>query len=168
MKITTAIKHISSPESEEMIRSFVHAHPQGVMTTITKGGRLQGSVINIFDLDNYQLAFMTRQDTRKVKNLHENPTVSFVTFDPFSRTEAVVEGVAYPIEDKEQQADILKLIDQSAKEGRWHIPPYVSKDDDYVLYIIYPQKIHMTTYWERESGVEAFHESLEFEVSKKS
>lgn len=168
MKITTAIKHISSPESEEMISSFVHAHPQGVMTTITKNGRLQGSVINIFELDNYQLAFMTRKDTRKVKNLQDNSTVVFVTFDPFSRTEVEVEGIAHPVEDKKQEGAILKLIDESAKEGRRHVSPYVSKDDDFALYIIYPKKIHMTTYWERDSGMEAFHESLEFEISKKS
>lgn len=166
MKITTAIKHISSPESEEMITSFVHAHSQGVITTVTKSGRLQGSVINVFDLDNYQLAFMTRKNTRKAKNLQDNPTVVFVTYDPFSRSEVEIEGVAHLVEEKEQEDTILTLIDEAAKEGRWHVSPYVSKDDDFALYIIYPKKIHMTTYWERDSGIEAFHESLEFEISK--
>jgi hypothetical protein len=91
-----------------------------------------------------------------------------VTFDPFSRTEAAIEGEAHLVEDNEQETEILELIEQSAAEGRWHTSPNIDKDDDYVLYIIYPQKIHMTTYWERDSGMEAFHESLEFTVSMKN
>lgn len=164
---TTAIKHISSPDSEEMITSFINSHPQGILTTLNKSGEMQGSVINIFDLDNYQFAFMTRKDSRKYKNLLENPSVSFVTFDPFSRTEAEIEGITELVNDETQTNKILGIISEAAKLGKWHVSPYVSTDDDYALFVIYPSNIHMTTYWERDSGIEAFHESLEFEVSTK-
>lgn len=162
---TTAITHISSPQSEEMITSFINSHPQGVLTTLNVSEKLQGSVINIFNLDNYQFAFMTRKDSRKYKNLQKNAHMSFVTFDPFSRTEAEIEGIAELVEDEAQTKEILDVISEAAKLGKWHISPYVSTDDDYALFIIYPKKIHMTTYWEKDSGMEAFHESLEFELS---
>lgn len=165
---TIAIKHISSPQSEEMITSFINSHPQGVLTTLSASGKMQSSVINVFDLDNYQFAFMTKKDSRKYKNLHKNPAVSFVTFDPFSRTEAEIEGIAELVNAAEQTKEILDTISKAAKLGKWHTSPYVSTDDDYALFIIYPSKIHMTTYWEQDSGMEAFHESLEFEVSTKS
>ncbi|HEY8992873.1 MAG TPA: pyridoxamine 5'-phosphate oxidase family protein [Candidatus Microsaccharimonas sp.] len=165
MKTTTAVKHISSPESEAMINSFLRTHPQGVLTTISKQGLLNGSVINVFELDNYQLAFMTKKSTRKFVNLQSNPTVSFVTYDALSRTELEVQGIAQAVHDKVEQADVLTLIKNDAKNGRWHTSPYVSVEDDYALFMIYPRKMHMTTYWERSVGMEAFHESIEFDLS---
>lgn len=168
MKTTTAVTHISSPESEAMITSFLRTHPQGALTTISKQGLLHGSVVNILELDNYHLAFMTKKSTRKFVNLRLNPTVSFVTYDPFSRTELEVQGVAQVVHNKAEQAEILKKMEEDAKNGRWHISPYVSKEDDYALFIIYPRKMHMTTYWERSSGMEAFHEAIEFDLSMKS
>lgn len=168
MKITTAVKHFSSPESEEMIKSFIENHPQGVISTISSTGRLQGSVVNVYGLDNYHLAFMTRRTTRKFKNLQQNPTVSFVTYDPFSRTEAEIEGIAQLVHDEKQIKEILQIIEQDAKKGRWHLSPYVDADDDFVLFVIYPKKAHMTTYWDRGSGMDAFHESIEFNVKMRS
>lgn len=151
-----------------MITSFINTHPQGVITTLNKSGKLQGSVINVFDLDNYHFAFMTRKDSRKYKNLRDNSTTTFVTFDPFSRSEVEIEGIAEVVNDETQTKEILDLISEAAKLGKWHVSPYVSTEDDYALFIIYPSKIHMTTYWEKDSGMEAFHESLEFELSNKN
>lgn len=168
MKITTAIKHFSSPESKESITSFIATHPQGVLSTIDIRGVIQSSVINIYQLENIHLAFMTKKTTRKSKNLQSNPTISFVTYDPFSRSEVVIEGIAQKVHDKNKLFEILAVIEKDGEKGKWHISPSVDENDDIALFVIYPKKIHMTTYWERDSGVEEFHESIEFEVSMKS
>lgn len=165
MKITTAVTKISSPDSEAMITSFLKNHPQGAMTTINDKGTLEGSVVTFYELDNYHIAFMTKKTTRKFKNIQANPIVSFVTYDPFSRTEVEIQGIAQLVHDVAEQEEILKLIKESSKEGRQHISPYVSVADDYALFIIYPRKIHMATYWEKSSGIDTFHESIEFVLS---
>jgi len=167
MKTITAVRNISSPESEAMIVSFLKTHSQGVLTTVNKQGLLQGSVINVFELGNYNLAFMTKKSSRKSVNLNSNPTISFVTYDAFSRTEVEVQGIAQLVQDTTEQQEILSLIKEDAKNGRRHISPYVSEEDDYSLYIIYPRKMHMATYWERSTGMEAFHELIEFDLSTK-
>lgn len=166
MNITTTVKHTSSSESEEIITSYVNSHPQGVITTISKDGVPQSSVVNLFQINNYHMAFMTKRTSRKFTNLAANQAVAFLTYDPFSRTEVEIEGIAHEVKDKGQEADILQVIAEDAVYGRRHISPYVSEADDYVLFIIYPRKMHMTTYWERSKGIEVFHESIEFELKK--
>ena len=168
MTITTTIRHSSSPDSETMIFSFLRNHPQGALTTITREGVLQSSIINSFDLDNYYLAFMTKKDTRKYKNLQQNPIVSFISYDDFGRTEVEIEGIARLVTDKAQEAEIMEIIKVDETRGRRHVSPYVKETDDHVVFIIYPRKVHMTTYWEKETGVETFHESIEFNISMTS
>lgn len=168
MKTTTAVKRISSPESEEMITSFLNNHPQGVLTTIAKNGLPNSSVVNTFDIDRYHRAFMTKRTTRKFKNLLVNKAITFLSYDEFSRTELEVEGIAQLVTDKKREDEILKIIKKDAKNGRRHISPYVSDEDDYALFIIYPRTMHMATYWERENGIDAYHESIEFDLSMKA
>ena len=165
MNTTTTVTHRSSPESEEMITSFLRNHSEGALATINKEGILHSSVITTFELNTYRLAFMTKKTTRKFKNLQSNPTVVYVTYDAFSRTEVEVQGVAQRAHDEAEKQEILAVIESENKQGRRHISPYVSTDDDYALFIIYPRKIHMTTYWEKSSGIETFHESIEFDLS---
>ncbi|HWT39899.1 MAG TPA: pyridoxamine 5'-phosphate oxidase family protein [Dongiaceae bacterium] len=168
MSTTTAVKHISSPDAEAIITSYINNHPQGVLTTLDKTGAPQSSVVNLFELDNYHRAFMTKKTTRKYKNLQNNKDVSFLTYDPFSRTEVEIEGVVYGVIDKSQEEEIIQIIADDARKGRRHISPYVRDTDDYALFIIYPRKIHMVTYWAHDKGIEAYHESIEFSLQIKS
>jgi len=167
MKITTSVKKFSSPETEEMIVSFLQNHPQGVLTTIEEYGSLQSSVVTTHMLEGYHLAFMTKFETRKFKNIENNPIISFMTFDQFSRTELEIEGVAQAVRNKKEEKEILDTIKRNKEGGSWHISPYVSEDDNYVLFIIYPKKAHMTTYWEKPTGVDAYHEFIEFDLKMK-
>ena len=167
-KTVTSIKiRTSSSESEAAIATFMDNHPQGMLATIDTNGHPQGSVINVCKVDNNRFAFMTKRDTRKHTNLQANAAVVFVAFDPFSRTEAELEGVAYVIDDTNETQQILKIFDEAAKKGRWHVSPYVSARDDFVLYAIYPRKLHMVTYWDQASGMKAFHESIDFDITAK-
>lgn len=167
MTITTTIKRRSSPESSEMIASFINSHPQGSLTTVTKEGVLQSSVVNVYEIVDGQYSFMTKKGTRKYINIHGNPIVSFLTYDVFSQTEAEIEGMAMVIYDQKEIDRILKKIRIESQGGRRHTSPYVNEYDDYVLYMVYPRKMHMTTYWEREEEMGVYHEYVEFDTKMK-
>lgn len=168
MIITTSIKDTSSKDSMEMISSFMTAHPQGSITTIARDGVLQSSVVNILETSEFHYTFMTKKETRKYINIHNNPTVSFITYDPFSRTETEIEGIAVLVTDQKEQDEIVVKIRADAELGRWHISPYVNEFDDYILFTIYPRRIHQTTFWEQDSGIEAYQESIDFDVKMSS
>lgn len=163
-KVTTTIKHRSSADSAEMIASFLNAHPQGALTTITAEGKLQGSVVNLFETDDSQYSFMTKKGTRKFDNLTNNPNIVFISYDPFSRTEAEIEGTALHITDQDEINNILEKIRSDEKLGRWHKSPFVNESDDFALFTIYPTKLHMSSYWERENNMEVFHEFVELDT----
>lgn len=168
MTITTTVKHRSSPESGEMIASFINNHPQGSLTTITRDGILQSSVVNVYEVVDGQYSFMTKKNTRKYNNIYANPIVSFITYDVFSQTEVEIEGLAMVINDQTEIDHILKKIRLESQGGRRYTSPYVDEFDDYVLYMIYPRKMHMTTYWKREKEVEAYHEYIEFDTKMRT
>ena len=168
MTITTSIRRKSSPESEEMITSFVTSHSQGALTSTAKDGTLQSSVVNVFETGDSQFSFMTKKDTRKSANIHNNPIVSFITYDPVSRTEVEIEGVAMLVVDPGEVREVLKKIRSDSDLGRPHISPYVNEFDDYVLYTIYPRNIYMTTFWELEKTIEVFREFIEFDMKMSS
>jgi hypothetical protein len=107
---------------------------------------------------------MTKKDTRKSKNIHNSPIISFLTYDPLSKTEAEIEGIAMLVTDEKEAEKIVTTIRADAELGSRHVSPYVNEFDDYLLFTIYPYKMHMTTYWERESGMEAFHEDVEYDT----
>jgi general stress protein 26 len=168
MTISSTIRHRSSTDSEIMIDSFINAHPQGAITTMTKEGGLQSSVINVFETNDSQYTFMTKNNTRKYINIHQNPTISFLTYDPFSRTEAEIEGVAIEVTNQKEIDKILTKIRSDSILGRWHTSPFVNEFDDYVLFTIYPHKVQMTTYWEHDNSMDVFHEYVEFETKTMS
>lgn len=151
-----------------MITSFINTHPQGSITTTSKEGMLQSSVINVISINDAQYSFMTKKDSRKSKNIYHSPIVSFITYDPFSKTEAEIEGIAMLVADEREAEKIVTKIRADSKLGGRHISPYVNEFDDYILFTIYPHKMHMTTYWEREEGMEAFHEDVEFDTKMNS
>jgi len=150
-----------------MITSYINNHPQGVLTTLSKPSLLQSSVVNLFDLGQYTYAFMTKKTTRKYKNLQITNSISFMTYDPFSQTEVEIEGIAQQVKDKKQDEEIVQVIADDARNGRQHLSPYVRDIDDYALFIIFPSKIHMTTFWEQNDAIETFHESIEFDLQTK-
>jgi general stress protein 26 len=165
MTTKSKITQTSSQDSIEMIASFINAHPQGALTTIAKEDRLQSSVVNVFETHPLMYTFMTKIDTRKYNNIHKDNSISFITYDPFSRTEASIEGIAIEVTNKNKVEEILTKIRHDSQLGRWHVSPFVNEFDDYILFTIYPSTIHMTSFWEHESNIETFHEIIEFETT---
>lgn len=165
MTITSKLKTKPTKFNKEMINSVIANHAEVVLTTINPSGTPSSSVVTLHKLGHYTYFFMTKDTTKKYDNLETNPNVTLMIFDPFSRTELEIKGLAeYNWSDHVRQR-ALKIIDRDAKLGRHHISPYVSKKDAYALYIIHPQSIHMSTFWDRGNGPEIFQASIEFTVT---
>lgn len=165
MDITSTVQHRTSPDSDKMILLFLRNHPQGVLTTLTKNATPQSSVVTLYCIDDYRFVFMTKKQTRKNRNLQINPALSFLSYDVFSRTEVEIEGIAHIIDSVSQQDEVVEIIKREAEKGRWHISPYVTNKDNYILFAVYPKSIHMTTYWEHKTGTKVYDEAINFNVS---
>lgn len=151
-----------------MITSFINSHPQGSITSIAKDGTVQSSVVNVFESSDTEYSFMTKKDTRKYINIHNNPIISFLTYDPVSRTEVEIEGIGMLVTGIEEVDKIITKIRSDSKLGSFYTSPYVNESDDYALFTIYPRKMHMTTFWQRDTGTEVYHESIDFDTKMKT
>lgn len=164
--MTTSEKGIrtSSPDSMRMIQSFFENHPEAVLATIGEDGLPHTAVIYITVNGKFETIFVAKKDTVKYKNLLHNQNVSLTCFDGFSRATVTISGKAKQIGDKQEQERWIKALeDTTARGDRTHTPPYISINlDDFAVYKIYPETIHMVTYLRLNSGMYDFHESIEF------
>ncbi len=165
MNISSHIKTTSSPESIEMIASFLENHVEGVITTINEEGIPQASVINVSVKQNFETFFVTERQTTKYKNLQNNHNVVFVSYDSFSRAEVEIEGVAYEVSDEQVRADEKAKVEEAIQLHKRHTPPYKSiHSAEHPVFVIFPKRIHMVTYLKDAAETQAFHETIEFNL----
>ena len=151
--------------SKEMITSTIENHSEGVLTTINADGTPSSSVVTLHKFNDYHYFFMTKDTTKKYDNLEMNPNVTFMVFDPFSRTELEIKGIVEYVWDDRTRRRALRIIDHDAKKGSHHTSPYVSTEDAFALFKIHPHSMHLTTFWDRGSGPEMFQTTIEFSVT---
>jgi len=162
--ITSEVQETPSKFAKELITSTIENHAEGVFTTINSDGTPSSSVITLHKLEDYTYFFMTKDTTKKYDNLEFNPNISYLVFDPFSRTELEIKGLTEFIWDEHTRKHALKIIEKDRHKGRGHISPFVATEDSYALFTIHPQSIHFTTYWDKGDGPEIYRETIEFTV----
>ncbi|HEU5121604.1 MAG TPA: pyridoxamine 5'-phosphate oxidase family protein, partial [Candidatus Saccharimonadales bacterium] len=88
----SATQSTSSPESEDVIRNFLHAHYSGVLATVDAGGNPHAANVYYTIDDNFYLTFATKTETQKYKNMEENKQVAFVCSDEENQTAVQITG----------------------------------------------------------------------------
>lgn len=164
MTVTSVLKKKPTKFSREIIVSTIENHPEGALATINPDGTPSNSVVTLHKLSTYQYFFMTKDTTKKHDNIEMNPNVSFLIFDPFSRTELEIKGIAQYIWDATTEKRALKIINHDAKKGRHHTSPFVTKEDAYALYTLHPSSMHLSTFWDRGEGPRRYQASIEFSI----
>jgi uncharacterized pyridoxamine 5'-phosphate oxidase family protein len=163
--MTHTIKTMSSPESPEMIRSFLDSHTEGVLTTLDEHGSPHASVIDVHVNARFETVFIIKTDSVKYKNILTNDKVVFVCFDQFSRDEVQIEGNAFEITDRQMIDTEKQRIEAGITANERKIPPYTNiLSDDFAVCVIQPSLVHSVIYMRTDADVEAFHETIEFET----
>jgi len=162
MTLTSTLEKKPSKATKEIISSIIDNHAEGVLCTVNPDGTPSSSVVTLHTFAPYHYFFMTKDTTKKYDNLEMNPNVSFLIFDPFSRSELEIKGVTEFIWDARTRKRALKIIDHDKTKGRHHSSPYVSENDAHALYSIHPETIHFTTFWDKGNGAKIYEEMLVF------
>lgn len=148
-----------------MITSTIENHPEAVLTTINPDGTPSSSVITLHELSKYHYFFMTKDTTKKYDNLETNPNISLMIFDPYSRTELEIKGIADFIWDEHTRRRAVNIIKRDSKHGQHHTSPYVTLEDPVAFYTIHPESMHLTTFWDTGKGPEIFQATIEFTIT---
>lgn len=97
-------------ELKKTVSYFLKTHELAVVATSSKSGQPEAATIGYMVDENFNFTFLTKQDSRKVKNILENPKVALVVGAVPGINTLQIEGEArliYP-KDSEYEAILLK------------------------------------------------------------
>jgi len=141
-------------DRQQRIYGFLHSNPIGVLSSVSPDGEPHGSVI-YFTIDNdFQVSFVTKQDTRKYDNLKRHDHVLLTVYEPQAQTVAQVTGKAVEIKDSfEINAVAGAILAASLKTSDGGLPP-ISKLEagSFVGFRINPDQIRLAVYARPDPG----------------
>lgn len=162
---------IALTERQWRIYRFLHAHPMGVLSSVSPDGDPHGAVV-YFSIDtSFKLCFLTKDGTRKYDNLKRNNHIMLTVFESSTQTTVQIEGVATEITDSVDvnavAGSVLSACLKTTKSGR--VPITSLQAGSYVAFRIKPLLIRMAVYSEPKYGdyAELFDsvESFDLELS---
>lgn len=141
-------------EQQQDVLKFAKANPVGVLATASKHGVPHAaSVYYVFDED-MNVYFITKEETKKFRNLKENHHVALASFKESTQTTLQIVGEALHVKDVDMFIDVFEhIIDICAANTKSDRLP-ISKlfAGDYYLYQIKPSSIRLAEYLRPDQG----------------
>lgn len=131
-------------------RDFLKRHSVGVLSTASPDGEPWGATIHYAVDDEFRFYFMTRAQTRKYRNLKDNPRAALTVTDPESQTTVQASGKIAEV-PPEEYMDIVfnKLSKSSLKpkgEAHWTPPMDKLRAGDYMPLCLTPDNLQYADY----------------------
>jgi general stress protein 26 len=144
---------ITMTENHPRIRDFLNAHGVGILATASAEGIPHAATIYFIIDDDFNIYFITKEQTTKHNNLAANPHAALAVYDAKSQSTIQVTGSANEVHDIKQVeyifGRVLEITHQTS--GKNHKPP-VSKINGgkYVAYRIKPKTLRMAEFVKAE------------------
>lgn len=163
------IESSTSSESIDTVRRFLKTRYSGVLATADGAGIPHAAVVYFLLEDDFSLAFGTKTETQKYKNMQENKQASFVTYDEAEQTVVQIMGRIEIVGDDEMRQKVVgNMFASSAQRSHREIPPADKLiAGEYVAVRLVPMVIKMTVYARPDSEEEGdLQETLLFSESE--
>lgn len=143
---------VNLSENHPKIRSFLDSHKVGILATSSKQGVPHAATMYFVIGPNFEIYFVTRQQTTKHSNLSENPQAALAIFDAATQTTVQAMGVVEEITDTALQADIFNQVTAITKGTSGEHQPPLTKIDagNYVTYQLKPRTLRMAEFIKAE------------------
>jgi hypothetical protein len=105
---TRSIKTMQMTKTD--VLNFIRTHSLAVQSSVSPLGRPQSAVIGFVVSDDFHIFFDTIDTTRKVKNLRQNPMISFVIGGLIGGDERTVQYEGIADEPKGKELDSFKEL----------------------------------------------------------
>lgn len=145
---------IAISESRQRLLDFLENNKVGVLATCSSAGMPYAATVYItFDHD-LNIYFVTRKETRKNRNLHDNNQAALALYDAASQTTLQAEGNVIEVNDRGKMQWVFNDI--------WHIATQTSPTNqppqaqlmgagDYVVYKLAAPSLRLATYARQDS-----------------
>ena len=130
------------------IKKFLNTNTIGVLATADSSGQPHAATIYFTVDDELNLYFMTKEKTRKHRNIIANPKVSVAVFEPSTQTTVQIQGTATQVTDIKITNDTFNSIVKAATATSESAVPPVSRlvAGGYTCYCLKPQTVRMAVY----------------------
>lgn len=158
--LTTALIYavhmaIAISESRKRITDFLENNKVGVLATCSNAGMPYAATVYItFDQD-LNIYFVTRKETRKNRNLHDNGQAAIAIYNATSQATLQAEGGAIEVTDPAKMQwvfnDIWKIASQTSPANQ---PPQTQLigAGTYVAYKLAAPSLRLATYTQQSSA----------------
>lgn len=157
------IESMSSPESLDVITSFLRTHASGVLVTSDKSANPYGATVYFQFHDDLTITFATKTETQKYKNMNENDQVAFVVYNEEEQVEVQITGHVMLIEDPSQRLQVINNMYIVSPKLSMSTQPPAEKlfAGDYMAMRLVPTVIKMAVYARPDSeGDDDLYETL--------
>jgi general stress protein 26 len=141
-------------DKKQRIYDFLSTAPIGVLSSTDPDGDPHGAVIYFTINKEFEVAFLTKSETKKYDNLIHNNHVMLTVFEPFTQTTVQLTGTAKEVKNDlvvEEIAD--KVLVMSLKTSDAEMPPLSKlQAGTYVAFKIKPVQVRMAVYARPDSG----------------
>lgn len=132
---------------DDMSLEFLNSHDTGVLSTISKGGGLDGAAIH-YMVDNNSIYFVTKSDTQKTHNILSNSNVAFTVYDRDSLETIRIKGIA-EIEPQPTVKNIVftEIVKPRKYGSKISLPPVSTLErESYIVFKITPTESKFINY----------------------
>jgi general stress protein 26 len=143
---------VNLSENHPKMQSFLESHNVGILATASKLGVPHAATMYFVIGPNFQIHFVTRQDTTKHRNISENPQVALAIFDAASQTTVQAMGTVEEVTDTALQANIYNQVLAITKGTSGNHQPPLTKLDagKYITYQLKPRTLRMAEFIKAE------------------
>lgn len=115
---------IKISEEKPEIADFLNRNHVAVLSTADDDGQPHAATIYYFVDADMNIYFMTKEATRKYKNLKANPRAALAIYEASSQATVQIEGTASEITDSDHMNEIFKhVLAISNQTSQTAIPP---------------------------------------------
>lgn len=162
--MSVRIESTTSPESENIVRTFLRSRYSGVLATADGASQPHAAVVYFTLEDDFSLLFGAKSETQKFKNIEENNQVAFVVFDEKEQATVQITGHVEIMHDQNMREKVVNnMFKSSAEQSKHEIPPADKLfAGDYVAMRLIPMVIKMAVYARPDSEGDDLFETLLF------
>ena len=121
--------------SREHISRFLTKHHIGVLATADASGKPHAATVYLTFDQQFDIYFVTKQETQKSRNLKDNPRAAIAIYDQAAQTTVQVEGTVSEVTDPAKQEWVFNEIWDIAFKASRTGPPTTRIDAGrYVAY----------------------------------
>jgi len=139
---------------QQRLYDFLHAHPVGVLSTVSPEGNPHGVVVYFTIDEDFTVHFLTKTGTRKYDNLVHHNHVTLTVFTAATQTTVEFTGVA----QEDASNDAINRVAGAVFGASSHtsdsgLPPIVKLEAGrFTTFAIKPVQIRMAVYADHDTG----------------